>query len=609
MKEKLRDKEYWLSLFGVEAFYCMGISNSLSDNNTTYALEQINQYDGSIFANNIAVLSSGMSARFFMNFIVGLGMKITHGRWTAVAIPLIFLGVVVLAIATVEIVFNISKKYRLFLVCILALFIRNSVNTGFPGWGSFELASIGMGTAYTFTMLALSQVIGKEKHWNAAWLILSVAALCHVHEGLWGFCLLFIIYVCQAVKEKSLGLGKRHLAFIVFVIVMGICVIPGIFGEPSGLTNAEFVDIYAYYRTPHHLVPSHWGLRSILKYLAVIVGTALIRIAVIRLINKEPVKEFGLEAGLAIGSWIASLCVVYLFTEIFPIASIVTMYIPKYFKYVGILSQIWCVKCIRDLTEKDEFLLAGLATVTVYFASAQNIKGIAAFYAVFLAGIILWKKYETEEMKYLLPLGILATVAGTSGGATILHSVAFIFFFYCIIIRNKWEPAQKIFRNTAVVIALSAAMLIIGSKDKIWTISDGSLSRVTASSYLVNGMGEDLYSLSRKFKKTTKPDEAFISDPKSNMTCWFQLGSQRNSYVSHKNVPAAQNLIKEWYERILETQGLFDKETVEIHGIMEHADIDYILVNAENFEKFDSSGEFQVRNKSANDRYRIYEIR
>lgn len=607
MKEKLRDREYWLSLFSAIAFYCMGISNTLKDNNTTYAIEQINQYDHNIFANNFAVYNSGISAKFFMNFMVGLGMKITHGSWAAVAIPLIYLSVVVLAFATVETVFNISEKYRLFLVYMLAFFLKNSVNTGFPGWGSFELASIGMGTAYTFTMLALSQVIGKEKKWNVAWIILSIATLCHVHEGLWGFCLLFIIYICQVVKEKSFGL-KRHRTFMVFVIVLGICVIPGVFGEPSGLTNTEFVNIYAYYRTPHHLVPSAWGMSSIFKYLSVIVGTALVRIITLKLIKEDEHKEFCLEAGLAIGSWILAICVVYFFTEVVPVASIVTMYIPKYLRYVGILSQIWCIKCIRDWTEKNEFMVAALSTVTVYYASSQNLIGIVTFYGVFLIALVLWKQYKVEEMKFLLPISILGVVAGSNGGS-IIYAIVIVFFIYCIILWNKWKLVQKIVHNTVFVIVLSVLMLFVATKDRVWTIADGKLTRVTANSYLVNGMGGELYNLAVDFENTTDPEQMFISDPNFGMTWWFQLGSKRNSYTNYKNVPAAQSQIKEWYERILETQKMFDKDIKEIYAIMEDTGIDYILVNIDNYEKFDSSEKFKVRNVSVNDQYRIYEIK
>lgn len=608
MRKKLRDKEYWLSLFGVIAFYCMGMSNALNENNTTYALEQINQYDGSIFANNFAVYNSGMSARFFMNFVFGLGMKITNGSWSAVAIPFVYLGVVVLAVATVEIVFNISEKYRLFLVCILAFFLKNSVNTGFPGWGSFELTSIGMGTAYAFTMLAFSQVTGKEKKWNTAWIILSIAALCHVHEGLWGFCLLFIIYVCQVVEKKSLGSWKTHWAFFMFVIVLGICVIPGVFGESSGLTNAEFVDIYAYYRTPHHLVPSAWGLSSILKYLAVIVGTALIRCLTLGLIKKEQCKEFYLEAGLAIVSWIAAIGVVYFFTEVIPVASIVTMYIPKYLKYVGILSQIWCIKCIYDWVEKEGFMIAALTAVTVFCASSQNIIGVAIFYGVFVVAVILWKKFEVEEMKYLLPIEVLGVAAGISGNS-LIYAIGIISFIYCIVLWDKWEPAAKVIHNTAFVVVMSALMIFVTTKDRVWTISDGSFRRVTANSYLVNGMGEELYGLAMDFENTTGKDDVFISDPNASMTCWFQLGSKRNGYTNNKNVPAAQCQIKEWYERIIETQGLFDKETTEIYTIMTDTDLEYILVNTEYYEKFDASEIFEARNISANDQYRIYQIR
>ena len=72
MKEKLRDKEYWLSLFSAIAFYCMGISNTLKDNNTTYVIEQINQYDHNIFANNFAVYNTDDGAFIYGRMQVAL---------------------------------------------------------------------------------------------------------------------------------------------------------------------------------------------------------------------------------------------------------------------------------------------------------------------------------------------------------------------------------------------------------------------------------------------------------------------------------------------------------------------------------------------------------
>lgn len=608
MREKFKDKEYWLALFGVISYYCMGISNALHPNNTTYALEQINQYDSSLFANNFAVYTGGMSARFFMNFIVGLGMKIVGGSWIAVAVPLIYLGVVVLAFATVEIIFNISEKYRLFLVSILAFFLRNSINTGFPGWGSFELASIGMGTAYALAMLAFSQVVGRNKKWNTAWIILAIATLCHIHEGLWGFCLLFILFVCQAVEEKSLGTWRRHWAFVVFAIVLGICVLPGIFGEPSGMSPREFVDIYAYYRTPHHLVPSEWGLREILKYLAVLVGVAAIRIETLYFTDKGKCKSFYLESGLAIVSWLIAICITYIFTEVIPVPAIVTMYIPKYLKYIGILSQIWCIKCIRDWTEKNEILIAGLLTVVVCLASAQRILCIVAFYGVFMMALLLWKKYAVNEMQYLLPIGVLGLVIGFRS-EKVIDAVVIMFFLYGIIFWNRVKWVQKVVHNIVFVVILSILMLMTATKDKVWTISDGTLTRVTANSYLVKRIGEELYDLAITFENTTETDEMFISDPYNKMNFYFQLGAQRNSYVNEHNVPAAQSQIKEWYDRIMATQDLFSKEDTDIYKIMKNAGINYILVNNENYEKFDLSDIFMIRNISSNDQYRIYEIR
>ena len=55
MKERLKDREYWLCLMGVIGYYIFGISNILNQNNATYALEQIHSYDNSIFADKSTI--------------------------------------------------------------------------------------------------------------------------------------------------------------------------------------------------------------------------------------------------------------------------------------------------------------------------------------------------------------------------------------------------------------------------------------------------------------------------------------------------------------------------------------------------------------------------
>lgn len=607
MREKIKDKEYWLCFVAVTGYYILGMSNILSANNTTYALEQIHSYDSSLFANNFSVYTDGMSVRFFMNFIVGLGMKFSHGSWTAIAIPLIYLGVLILALATVEIVFNITDKYRIFIVLILAYLLRNSINTGFPGWGSFEVASLGMGTAYTFTMLAFSQVVGKKKKWNVAWIILSIAALCHVHEGLWGFCLLFVIYLCQVINEKKLGLGKEHATFLVFVVVMGICVFPGIFGKGAGISNEEFVQIYAYYRAPHHLVPSEWGIITILKNLFLIVAGVMLRGMTLFFTNKEGGKSFKWEAAIAIISWIGAVCVIYLFTEVVPVASIVTMYISKYFKYIGILSQVWCIKNVREWLEKKEYLIAGILVSVVIVGSGLRL-GSVALYGTLLIAIVLWKRYEVNEMQWILPISIFSIVAGQKAEMLII-CIMFLVLIYAVVFWDRSPLVKKMVNNVVFIIVVSVMILGVSTRNKVWSWDNGCITRVTANSYMVRGVGDELYYLAQDFKNSTSVDTMFISAPDDGMTSDFQLASERNCFVNSRNVPAAQSQMKEWYDKVIETTGLFDKDITDIYSIMDKENIEYILVKNGYYEKFDSSGLYDVRNISYGNQYRIYKTK
>lgn len=612
MKNKFKDTQYWLSLFIVMAFYCFGISNILNANNTTYALEQINAYDGRLFADNLAVCKEGMSARFFMNFIVGLGMKLSGGNWSAIGIPLIYTGVIVLSVATVETVFNFTNRYRVFLTIVFAFLLRHSINTGFPGWGSFELTSIGIGTAYAFTMLALSQVAGKEKRWNVTWMILSIAALCHVHEGIWGFCLIFLIYVGQSIREKSLSLGKelrkKQWAFFLFVIVMGICVIPGIRGEASGLTSAEFVNIYAYYRTPHHLVPSAWGWGTIAKYFLLIFGSAFLRFVTVYFTDRGEEKNFIWEAGLVLGSWFFALLVEYIFVEIVPTAFVVTMFIPKFFKYIGILSQIWCVRNLYDWIGRNEYLIAGVSLVTVCAASQSDINGIVILYGITVSAIWLWKKCGRKEMQYLLPAGVLVIAVQVQSSFGPITFVLMIFSVYLVFLWENDRWLHSIACNTVFVSICSVLLLVCAGKGRIWELEGMEITHIEANSYLERAVGRELYDLAVGFEKTTGIDEEFLTDPNEGSSYWFQLAARRNCYVTAKNVPAAQSQIKEWYRRILKTEKLFQKTVEEIATIMNTEGIDYILVKSDYYGMFDGSDIFRIVKQSVNDQYRLYRL-
>ena len=138
-----KNLNFIVSFLCVLSLYIYRLPFKMNSNNTTYALEHINMYDETYFANNIA-LSCGFSPRFFLNFLVSTLMKINGGNWESVALILIYFAAIILAFATVKMVFNITDENQFLYSMILSFCLAFNVNNYFPAWGSFELQSLGL---------------------------------------------------------------------------------------------------------------------------------------------------------------------------------------------------------------------------------------------------------------------------------------------------------------------------------------------------------------------------------------------------------------------------------------------------------------------------------
>lgn len=160
------------------------------------------------------------------------------------------------------------------------------------------------------------------------------------------------------------------------------------------------------------------------------------------------------------------------------------------------------------------------------------------------------------------------------------------------------------------IFTISMLLLCTSMYGKIYYFNDdGQIVYETGNNFLISAMGADLANLAENFRDSTLNSENFIADPDDkNGAGWFQIVSQRNCYVIYKVIPSSKSTVKEWYDRYMETQNIFEKDIGDIINIMSKREIDYILVNKENFEKIDSSNQFSVYLKCETDSYRIYRL-
>lgn len=567
---------YYLTVFCILLYYIVSLDFIMSFDNVIYGVEQLNFYNSNLYNGNFA-LSDETSPRFIMNFIFSVLLKITNQNYACSTLIIVFTSLVILSIAITKISFNISKKHYFLLTIILSIFIRKNLNVGIASFTYWAFSTLGLGLGISFVFLAISEVIGKKKRWNRAFFFLIFALFSHIHEGIWGFVIICILYICKyLIDKKKFTVNKENYLILIFIIVLIFSVLPGIFSKASLISSKEFIGIYAFFRTPHHLVPSTWK-KIVIFYQGILLILSSLTYSITILCfekskNKKCIALFKFEVCFLLFSWVIALTCTYLFTEIYPIVSIVLLYIPKYFKYVSFIFLLYLIKSLAILLNDNKYItyiitLCSIVCINYY-------KYCFIIYILFFIGLYLDKKITFA----------------TPG-----------------VILNKLNDFF-IKKNLLYICTFLCAILFFSFSQKFFTLS--KTKKFAINAYMINAMGSDLFELSKKFENSTSLNESFISDPYFNETGWFQLASHRNTFVTFKNIPAYKSLISSWYKKVIESKNLFDKSTEEIIKIMEKNKIKYILVKKINYKKFDEVAKsFELFNTCSSDQFRIYKLK
>ena len=171
--------------------------------------------------------------------------------------------------------------------------------------------------------------------------------------------------------------------------------------------------------------------------------------------------------------------------------------------------------------------------------------------------------------------------------------------------------AIKVKNNIGLLTAIiSICLLVFSCYGKLIYRDDEAFRLISGKQVLVNSMGADAYELAIGFKSMTDPTDEFMADPNHTVTAgWFQIVSERNCYVLKKVIPSSKSTVDDWYDRYMRIENIFDKEPDDIKKMLSDSGIDYLLVNSDWFEKFDSVEEFSIFMRAGQDSLRIYKLK
>lgn len=597
-KERRIDSGKLLLFLLCISFAFIFYGKTIAVENINYAVEELHQYNQKLFENNITLLEADYSPRYYANVTVSLLMNILKISWAEVVTIIIRLNFVIYAVAAARTVCKLTNKNRLLYgLLLVSCIFRSSLGTlaGFALNGSMDVF-IGTGTA--LALCAISFLVGEKKSWTLAWIFLALATLMHVHEGMWGGCIVGVIYLSLVIAERRID-WKALRALPIYVAVMLLVVVPSLVNGES-VDGALFTHIYVDIRTPHHLLPTEWGADTIVKCLVLLVIPILFLLIKRRQGWTGDVhRKLLIVSLLSVTLWIVILAVQYWATVISPNATIVTMYLPKCFKYVTYVLMLVYLKITDWLYEEKRHLQAFFLLLVLVMGMDYSFTVSLLFAIILLAESVLKVEdriadkdvpFYYETIKLISWMFLLVFVCVLHGWNEVVLMIAVLVFVPEFIL-----PYLRVKKIVNVIICGVGVFLIgYAVQGTVLRIDENGISYITGTECLISAMGNDVYQLGTEFKAEAEDCVEFLADPNDVTAGWVQLVSEKNCYAICKCTPSSKKAVLEWYDRITRVEGMDSMTDEELSELMREIKLDYVLVQPERAEELSTSALFDV---------------
>lgn len=481
-------KTYVLCMLVSLAIYMCFISQGLGSNNLIYGIGQIHAYDNTVFEGNVYIADEVISPRYFLDKLFSFCMKINGGNWEKTAVFFVYLGVAVLSAASANLAFAISDCGQILYSVMFSLYFAHSVCRQVGAFGTFDIVSIGMGTGYAFSALAISFSVGKFRNYNAGWIILAIALLFHVHEGIYGFAVVFLLFLTDCFFKKKV-LRNGFCGMILYICVLCAVTFPNLISDIINIPDEEFIYIYALVRHPHHLAPSTWNRNEILYSFLRILFPVLFLSEYLYIYNREKLKRFAVEAGLFTAAWAGAILTTHIGVERLQIPAAATLYITKFLKYVAVMAIIWYVKTIKSYFDRKEYTTGFIIFLFPYFSCVWGWQYVTALCLCFLAIIYVKKNSMTGQASHAYPvlLGCVCVATVFWGPAYgMVSNLKFVLGITAGVLIGEWlwrTTRKRLYKmaTCGMVILLMAG----GAYGRFYQIKDGKVSVITSEQVML----------------------------------------------------------------------------------------------------------------------------
>ena len=587
----------------------------LNEDNCNYAVEEIHCFNDNIFKGNMSTLEMEFSPRYYANMFMAFLIRVFNSDWYEISFWLIKVNYILYALVVVTIVFKFFKKNRLLVALIVSFcLVRPSLIS--IAFGLDFSPDVFLGTAAPLAFLSLICVLGRKKYWMLAWILAILATFLHIHEGFWVAFLLGVIWLAICFADKKINL--RVLSYICIYLFILLLIVFPTFNNQIYVDEDYFTQIYVYIRTPHHLLLSYIGKWQIIK------STFLLFILLIIFFNIFKQKKYKSIRRIIFSTYFLSISYVLLYsihyfsTEKFKIPLIITMYIPKSFRFfilLGIISYIilgmrkikkgmyirgtilLVIPLVPDLSTNEYNYYMVLILLTLFFILEKfkpngfiirnrHCKYIAKLILYLFIFFIIFKKYPDldNNLKWMY------------------YAILLYEFIYSYIRNIKLKSILLL-----VILFLFTSNLYNSIKIKIFNIIGNKKEYNLGLEYSKKATDLELYEIAEKFKNITSLNEEFVADPYAIYPNYFQLFSERNCYVLYKNTPSQKHLVIQWYERVQKVKNINELNEEELKKLLKDINVKYILLSEDKFDILEKSSYFEevIKNK----KYGIFKLK
>ena len=334
-------------------------------------------------------------------------------------------------------------------------------------------------------------------------------------------------------SDKAIPMAASTIVLIIFVL---ISFIPQF--SQSKIEDDLFIQIIAYFRHPHHYLPSQFGLSQYILAIAFI-----FTISYFFYQQKQFRLKFADDFFLFIAGSILVLCFIgYLFVELIPLRLVV---ISQPFRLLYIIKWLGLIIISGKITGRvTPDLLNYFSTAHPLTLSLNALKDFTSKQKAFEQPLLVKRLFNSLIFIAIIILAIFFKIS--------VLSIFLLLVYLLLIIGVKKYYYFILF----IPVTLITVFLTLGSLNTSVS-SVGNDSLILHPTQMVSELGESGDSLALFVNTHTPVNSIFLTPPTWGQ---FRIMANRAIVVDFKAFPFTDTAIKEWHERIISCYGKVSKQ-------------------------------------------------